>query len=329
MAQDGRQRGEDFRVLAAESVARSGPPPRPCRRRKAASPPPPISCRCAAHWWRRYCPSRSCAHRRRRTRRRRAARTGSSPADSPAPRLRARTERGRGRDHGARTIDRLSECQSKSIAALSKTHSPPTKVIRARPWNLRPSKAVLRARECSIALIQHKGFVRVQQHQIGGRALGQRAGVQAQDARRAWRSALSAHGSGWHGRRDRGSSAAGSSVSSPTAPKAAAAKGLALGVGALRLMAGNDHVDHAAGHAFHHGGAVGFGAQRRLHFAEGVIGADIQLVEQQMMGGDAAGDGKSARLGGGDGVQRRRGWKSGRSDSARRSARPGGCRARR
>src|SRR5665213_1704526 len=41
--------------------------------------------------------------------------------------------------------------------ARSNTHSPPTKVILARPWNLRPSKGVLRARECRSAGSRTKG----------------------------------------------------------------------------------------------------------------------------------------------------------------------------
>ena len=69
-------------VVAVGVCAGSARPPRPCRHRTGRSPPPPISCPCAAHWWRRYCRSRSCAHRRRRTAARRTGRTGSSPADS-------------------------------------------------------------------------------------------------------------------------------------------------------------------------------------------------------------------------------------------------------
>ena len=82
---------------------------------------------------------------------------------------------------------------------------------------------------------------------------------------------------------------------------------LALGVGALWFVAGDDHVNDAAGHAFGHGGPVGFAAQRRPQLAEGVIGPDIQFVQRQMVGRYAARDGQPARLGGGNGVQRRAG----------------------
>ena len=84
MAQHRGQRGEDLACPAPENGAPAAPRRRPWRHRTAMSPPPPISCRCAAHWWRRYCPSRSCAHRPRRKRRRRTGRTESSPADSRA-----------------------------------------------------------------------------------------------------------------------------------------------------------------------------------------------------------------------------------------------------
>ena len=80
---------------------------------------------------------------------------------------------------------------------------------------------------------------------------------------------------------------------------------LALGVGALRFVAGDDQINDAAGHALGHGGAVGFAAQRRPQLAEGVVGPDIQLVQRQVVGRHAAGDGQPARLGSGNGVQRR------------------------
>ncbi len=37
---------------------------RPCRHRAAGWPAPAACCRCAAHWWRRYCRSRCCGCRR-------------------------------------------------------------------------------------------------------------------------------------------------------------------------------------------------------------------------------------------------------------------------
>ena len=115
----------------------------------------------------------------------------------------------------------------------------------ARPWNLRPSKAVLRARRMQLLAVHHEGLVRIDQHQVGGRAFGQRAGGQAEDARRRRRSARASTCArlAWPSctRRQRG----GQQRLQPHRAGGGGGKRLALGVGALRLMAGNDHVDHA------------------------------------------------------------------------------------
>ncbi|MGH6875906.1 MAG: amidohydrolase family protein [Rhizomicrobium sp.] len=61
--------------------------------------------------------------------------------------------------------------------------------------------------------------------------------------------------------------------------------------------AGRDSLDHR--------GPIDFRAERRLHLAEGEIGADIEFVEREMMGGHAAGDRQAARFRSGDRFKRR------------------------
>ena len=96
-----------------------------------------------------------------------------------------------------------------------------------------------------LALVHHKGLVGIEQHQVGGRALGQRAGVQAQDSRRR----------GGQRRQDMGQAGMAIVMKAergrqqrlqPHRAERGGGESLALGVGALRLMAGDDHVDHAA-----------------------------------------------------------------------------------
>ena len=192
------KRREDLASRRQEYAARSAPPPRPWRHRTA-------SVAAAAH----FLPVRSTL----------VAPILPEPIlrTSPAPDSEGEEQaerngaqkiaqgqrfkhkgRGNGADH--RRDDRELSPANLSAGkparrAREKTHSPPTKVIWARPWNLRPSKAVLRARECSLSRVHDKGFVRVQQHQVGGRALGQRAGGQARRCAPGSRSALPAHAS--------------------------------------------------------------------------------------------------------------------------------------
>ena len=75
---------------------------------------------------------------------------------------------------------------------------------------------------------------------------------------------------------------------------------MALHVRVLRIVAGDDHVDVAGGQPAHHGGAVLLGAQRRPQAQEGAVGADVVLVERQVVDRHPAGHGQLARLGGAD-----------------------------
>ena len=81
-------------------------------------------------------------------------------------------------------------------------------------------------------------------------------------------------------------------------------EGAALAVGASRIVGRDDHVDIAARHALDHGAAVVLRAQRRLHLEEGAVGADIVLVEREVIDRHAAGDGQAHELGGADDVER-------------------------
>ena len=81
VAEDRRSRRRRARPRAP-SLARSPRRPRPSPDRAARSVPPAPCCRCAEHWWRRYCPSRSAGCRRARRAGSAAARTGSSRGDS-------------------------------------------------------------------------------------------------------------------------------------------------------------------------------------------------------------------------------------------------------
>ena len=87
------------------------------------------------------------------------------------------------------------------------------------------------------------GRVGVEQHEIGRRALGQRAARQAETARRVQRQRAPQHRQArsrpaWTRR-----SAAGSRVSSPTAPEAASSNGRRLLFLVLRRVHRRDHVD--------------------------------------------------------------------------------------
>ncbi len=84
----------------------------------------------------------------------------------------------------------------------------------------------------------------------------------------------------------------------------------------------------AIGDALDHRLAIVLGAQRRPHLVEGAVGADVVLVERQVIDGYAAGDLEAC-------ASWRRGWhrgsrgrRSARRDSGRPTARPAGCRAR-
>ena len=95
-------------------------------------------------------------------------------------------------------------------------------------------------------------------------------------------------------------------------------EGVALHVDVLRVVARHDHVDLAGGKALHHGAAIVLAAQRRPQAQEGAVGADIVLVEGEVIDGDAARHRQLALLGGADqrpGSRRTTAW---RRDSARR-----------
>ena len=167
-----------------------------------------------------------------------------------------RCSEGQGRGHRDRT---MTGFQAKIYGARRTRIRRRQRSCCARPWNLRPSKAVLRARECSLSRIHHKGLVRrpaAPDRRARPWPACRRQARRCAPARRSWR--RSAYGKAGAAFMMTGCSAAGSSVSSPTAPNGGGGERLALGVGALRFMAGDDHVDRARGDAFHHGGAVGF-----------------------------------------------------------------------
>ena len=77
-------------------------------------------------------------------------------------------------------------------------------------------------------------------------------------------------------------------------------EGVALHVGVLRVVARHDHVDLAGGKALHHGAAIVLAAQRRPQAQEGAVGADVVLVEGEVIDGDAARHRQLALLGGAD-----------------------------
>ena len=81
-------------------------------------------------------------------------------------------------------------------------------------------------------------------------------------------------------------------------------EGQALGVGTLRIVAGDDDVDGAVRHRFHQRAPVILGAQWRRQLEEGAVGADVVFVEHKVVHRDAAGDGQSPRLGGAHHVHR-------------------------
>ena len=71
----------------------------------------------------------------------------------------------------------------------------------------------------------------------------------------------------------------------------------ALALLVVRRMIGGDGVDGAVLQAFDDGGAVDLAAQRRRHFGEGAVIADIEVGEGKMMRRRLAGDPQPARLG--------------------------------
>ena len=57
----------------------------------------------------------------------------------------------------------------------------------------------------------------------------------------------------------------------------------ALGLDVLRIMVGDDDVEQAGGERGDQALAIGLAAQRRRELAEGAVGADVVLVQRQMI----------------------------------------------
>ena len=145
---------------------------------------------------------------------------------------------------------------------------------------------------------------------------------------RGWRSAREA---AWRSvdarRRDRG--AAPRTAASPAdGAVGGLGEGPALAVGVLRIVADTITSMSPLAQRLDHGRPVVLGAQRRPQLEEGAVGADVVLVQGQMVDRDAAGHRQPACLGGADRRRATRGRRSGRRDSGRRSARRAAGRAR-
>ena len=90
----------------------------------------------------------------------------------------------------------------------------------------------------------------------------------------------------------------------PNGPIGSFGEGAALAFGAARIVGGHDDVDRTTRDAFDHRAPVLLGAERGPHLEEGPIGADVVLVQGQVIDGDRSGDRKAARLCGADQLKR-------------------------
>jgi hypothetical protein len=122
---------------------------------------------------------------------------------------------------------------------------------------------------------------RIDDDQVGRRARRQRP---------TSRPRISAGGStargtgGASGRRRCGRGAARRRAASPARRAVGGlGEGLALGVDVLRVVARHDDVDGAVGDRRDHGQPVVLGAQRRRQLEEGAVGADVVLVQRQVV----------------------------------------------
>ncbi len=77
-----------------------------------------------------------------------------------------------------------------------------------------------------------------------------------------------------------------------------------LGVGGV---VGGDDVEDAVDETLQERGVVGSGAQGRVHFVVGVVVADVLVIEDEVVGGDLAGDADAAVFGAANGVHAERG----------------------
>ena len=153
--------------------------------------------------------------------------------------------------------------------------------------------------------IDPPGPLQIEQHEIGGRALFEAPGVQAQDIGRA-------HGQArkcvqephlalvvqLEGERQQGFE--------PGDPRFGDGERQALGFLIVRAVVAGHRVDGAVGHGLGDGRAVALRAQRRRDLGEGPVIADRTLVQREVMRRGVAGDLEPARLGAANGVYRGR-----------------------
>ena len=293
MAEKGAEPGEHAR-RRARSARRSARRRCPSAHRAAASARQAPCCRCAAHWWRRYCRSRCRAHRRGRRAWSGAGRRGSSRADS---RGQARGDRQRlaiGREH------RRSDLRNEQTPNCSLRQRSCRRGVRQR-GSAAPglaaapaSKGVFLDRERRRSGSTTKGVSRSMSTRSAGAPLARRPLGKPEQARRIRGQRPQQRGKLDARRCDRGGARRRAASRAPMAPSAASAKGRRLPSASCGIVGRDDHVDIAAGDALDHGAAVVLGAERRPHLEEGAVGADVVLVQREVVDRDAAGDGQAA-----------------------------------
>ena len=69
----------------------------------------------------------------------------------------------------------------------------------------------------------------------------------------------------------------------PDRPKFCLREGQTLGIGALRIVRGDDDIDRAVGDALDQCAPIFLGAKWRRKFEKGAIGTDIEFIEREMM----------------------------------------------
>ncbi len=178
----------------------------------------------------------------------------------------------------------------------SYTVRPATMVRTTRPCSARLVERRVLAARLEPSRIEHPGLVEVDDDEVGGRARPQRAAGQARAARPARVDIASSSGQQADLAVVDQPQPAASRVSSPIAPAAASAKGRRLVSTSCGSWSETMTSIEARRQRLDQRQAVVLGAQRRRELEEGAVGADVVLVERQMVDRGAAVTGRPASL---------------------------------